>query len=340
MNRIACKTFRIIADKKNLKLSEPEHKKLTNEINSYKTPSYLQAGDTVAITCPAKKLPRNIEDAVKLLESWGLNVILGETVHASWNQFAGDDELRSTDFQRFLDDKSVKAIFAARGGYGTIRIIDRLDFSGFSNLPKWIIGFSDITVLHSHIQAIYKTESIHGQMPLTIREGSEISLETLRKALFNEEINYTYTSKANNKSGEAEGILIGGNLSLLVMMAGSVSEQEFSGKILFLEDVGEYLYSIDRMMWNLRRAGKLKDLKGLIIGGFTELKDNDIPFGQTAEQIIMEHVKEFDFPVCFNFPAGHIADNRALIFGRMSRLKVNGQQVDLSYLGIDPNRTL
>ena len=340
MSPIPFKTFRHIADKQNLKLSEQEHNKLTKETKSYKTPSYLQPGDTVAITCPAKKLPRNIEDAVKLLESWGLNVILGETVHASWNQFAGDDELRSTDFQRFLDDPSVKAIFAARGGYGTIRIIDRLDFSGFSNHPKWIIGFSDITVLHSHIQSLYKTESIHGQMPLTIREGSEISLETLRKALFNEDVNYAYTSKANNKSGEAEGILIGGNLSLLVMMAGSVSEQEFSDKILFLEDVGEYLYSIDRMMWNLKRAGKLNNLRGLIIGGFTELKDNDIPFGQTAEQIIMGHVKEFGFPVCFNFPAGHIPDNRALIFGRMSRLKVDGQQVELSYLGIDPKRSL
>jgi muramoyltetrapeptide carboxypeptidase len=311
---------------------------LTKENNIYKTPPYLRPGDTVAITCPAKKLPRDINDAVNLLKSWGLNVILGETVHASWNQFAGDDELRATDFQRFLNDPSVKAIFAARGGYGTMRIIDRLDFSGFSNHPKWIIGFSDITVLHSHIQAIYKTESIHGQMPLTIREGSEISLETLKKALFNEEINYTFTSKANNKSGEAEGILIGGNLTLLVMMAGSVSEQDFSGKILFLEDVGEYLYSIDRMMWNLKRAGKLNNLKGLIIGGFTELKDNDIPFGQTAEQIIMDQVKEFDFPVCFDFPAGHIPDNRALIFGRMSSLKVDGQQVHLSYPGLESQK--
>lgn len=313
---------------------------MTKENNSYKTPSYLQPGDTVAITCPAKKLPRNIEDAVKLLESWGLNVILGQTVNASWHQFAGSDDLRSTDFQSFLDDSSVKAIFAARGGYGTIRIIDRLDFSGFENHPKWIIGFSDITVLHSHIQSLYKTESIHGQMPLTIREGSEISLETLRKALFNEEFNYSYRSQVKNRCGAAEGILIGGNLSLLVMMAGSVSEQDFSDKILFLEDVGEYLYSLDRMMWNLKRSGKLNNLKGLIIGGFTELKDNDIPFGQTAEQIIMEHVKEFDYPVCFNFPAGHIQDNRALIFGRMSTLRVEEQQVNLSYSYIEPKSFL
>lgn len=313
---------------------------MTKEIHRYISPAYLQQGDTVAITCPAKKLPRDIEDAVNLLKSWGLNVILGETVHASWHQFAGSDDLRTSDFQRFLNDSSIKAIFAARGGYGTIRIIDRLDFSSFRNHPKWIIGFSDITILHSHIQSLYKTETIHGQMPLTIREGSEISLETLRMALFNEEINYHYNSQDPNRSGEAEGLLIGGNLSLLVMMTGSVSEQDFSGKILFLEDVGEFLYSIDRMMWNLKRAGKLANLKGLIIGGFTEIKDNDIPFGQKAEQIIMEHVKEYDFPVCFNFPAGHIQDNRALIFGRMSKLKVEGQKVSLTYSSTDPKKSL
>jgi muramoyltetrapeptide carboxypeptidase len=301
------------------------------QIGTYHTPPYLTIGDTVGITCPAKKLPRDIADAVKLLESWGLNVVLGETVHASWHQFAGTDELRASDMQRFLDDTQIKAIFAARGGYGTIRIIDRLDFSNFKNHPKWIIGFSDITVLHSHIQALYKTESIHGQMPLTIPEGSEVSLETLRKALFNEALEYTYKSEVRNRPGEANGLLIGGNLTLMVMMAGSVSEQDYSGKILFLEDVGEYLYSLDRMMWNLKRSGKLNDLKGLIVGSFTEMKDNDIPFGETAEQIIMDHVKEFDFPVCFNFPAGHIADNRALIFGRTVNMLVEENNVRLTY---------
>jgi|UniRef100_UPI00404A9648 muramoyltetrapeptide carboxypeptidase len=302
-----------------------------NRKNTYNTPPYLTSGDTVAITCPAKKLPRDILDAVKLLESWGLNVVLGETVNASWNQFAGTDELRAADMQRFLDDTNIKAIFAARGGYGTIRIIDRVDFSSFRNHPKWIIGFSDITVLHSHIQAVYKTESIHGQMPLTIADGSSVSLETLRKALFNEPLDYSYTSEIENRSGEANAVLIGGNLTLLVMMASSISEQDYSGKILFLEDVGEYLYSLDRMMWNLKRSGKLTDLKGLIVGSFTEMKDNEIPFGQTAEQIIMEHVKEFNFPVCFNFPAGHINDNRALIFGRKVNMLVEKQNVSLTY---------
>jgi len=295
-------------------------------------PPYLKKGDTVAITCPAKKLPGPIDDAVRLLESWGLNVILGDTVTASWNQFAGTDEMRASDFQTFLDDKSVKAIFAARGGYGTIRIIDDIDFSGFENDPKWIIGFSDITVLHSHIQAMFNVQSIHGQMPLTIPDGTKISLETLRKALFNEQIKYEYESFSENRSGTATGILIGGNLTLLVMMAGSASEQDYKDRILFLEDVGEYLYSIDRMILNFKRAGILAGLRGLIIGGFTDLKDNDIPFGQNAEQIIMSHVAEFDYPVCFNFPAGHIEDNQALVFGRIVNFTVNDQHVSLQYL--------
>ena len=296
-----------------------------------RTPPYLKKGDTVAITCPAKKLPVPIEDAVRLLESWGLNVVLGETVQASWNQFAGPDKLRAADFQRFLDDHSVKAIFAARGGYGTIRIIDAIDFTEFEANPKWIIGFSDITILHSHIHAVYNTQSIHGQMPLTIPDGSRLSLETLRKALFNEPYQIQYESLVENRTGEGSGILTGGNLTLLQMMSGSVSEQDYKDKILFLEDVGEYLYSIDRMIISFKRAGILAGLKGLIIGGFTDLKDNDIPFGQTAEQIIMAHVKEFDYPVCFNFPAGHIKDNRALIFGRGVILKVEGSLVSLKY---------
>ena len=296
-----------------------------------RTPPYLKKGDTVAITCPAKKLPVPIEDAVRLLESWGLNVVLGETVHASWNQFAGTDKLRAADFQRFLDDHSVKAIFAARGGYGTIRIIDAIDFTEFEANPKWIIGFSDITILHSHIHTVYNTQSIHGQMPLTIPDGSRLSLETLRKALFNEPYEIEFESIVENRTGEGSGILTGGNLTLLQMMSGSVSEQDYKDKILFLEDVGEYLYSIDRMIISFKRAGILVGLKGLIVGGFTDLKDNDIPFGQTVEQIIMSHVEEYNYPVCFNFPAGHIEDNRALILGREVTFAVNDQEVSLKY---------
>lgn len=305
---------------------------MTNQHISTLTPPYLKKGDTVAITCPAKKLPHEITDAVRLLESWGLKVLLGETVHAEFNQYAGNDELRTKDFQRFLDDNSVKAIFAARGGYGTIRIIDEIDFTGFATHPKWIIGFSDITVLHSHIYACYHAPSIHGQMPLTIPDGTKDSLETLRKALFNEPFDYQYASLTENRPGEAEGVLIGGNLTLLMTMTGSVSEMDYSDKILFIEDVGEYLYSIDRMMWNLKRAGKLAQLKGLLVGGFTELKDNDIPFGKTADEIIKEHVKDYNFPVCYEFPAGHIENNHALILGKTVNLKAGQQNVHITYL--------
>lgn len=294
-------------------------------------PRPLKKGDAVAVTCPAKKLPHSLTDAVQLLESWGLHVILGETVGASYHQFAGDDALRTRDFQRFLDDDSVKAIFAARGGYGTIRIIDQLNFSTFKTKPKWIVGFSDITVLHSHIYTNYQIETIHGQMPLTIPDGSKPSLETLRKVLFDETLVYQYPNKTTGKYGEATGILAGGNLSILVTLSGSVSEIDYRNKILFIEDVGEYLYAVDRMLWALKRSGKLAQLNGLIVGSFTQIQDNDIPFGQTVEEIVMEHVRDYHYPVCFNFPAGHIPDNQALIFGRQVRLTVDKPGVSLTY---------
>ncbi|HCN82649.1 MAG TPA: LD-carboxypeptidase [Sphingobacteriaceae bacterium] len=292
-------------------------------------PSYLKAGDKVAITCPAKKLPGDVKDAIKLLESWGLQVVLGDTVSASFHQYAGTDELRTKDLQRFLDDSTIKAIFAARGGYGTIRIIDALDFSAFIKTPKWIVGFSDITVLHSHIYANYQIQSIHGQMPLSIPDATKYSLETLRKALFGDELEYNYESAPLNIPGTTRGILTGGNLSLLIALSGSVSEIDYKDKILFIEDVGEYLYSLDRMMWNLKRAGKLECLKGLVAGGFTGLQDNDIPFGKTAEEIIYEHVKDYGYPVCFNFPAGHIPDNHALVLGKEVHLNVDAENVKL-----------
>ena len=271
-------------------------------------------------------------DAIKLLQSWGLEVILGETVTASYHQFAGDDDLRARDMQRFLDDDSIRSIIAARGGYGTIRMIDKLDFTCFSNNPKWVVGFSDITVLHTHIHANYGIQTIHGQMPVNIKDGSATSLETLRMALFGEDVAYEFKSNSINRIGEATGELIGGNLSLLVAVSGSVSDMDYDGKILFIEDVGEYLYSIDRMMYNLKRAGKLTNLAGLIAGGFTEIKDNDTPFGQTAEEIIMAIVSEFDYPVCFDFPAGHISDNRALIFGRTLNLSVTQHLTTTKYI--------
>ena len=294
-------------------------------------PPHLKKGDKIAITCPAKKLPGSIDSAIKLLESWGLEVVLGETVTASHHQYAGDDELRRKDMQRFLDDPSIHAIVAARGGYGTIRIIDGLDFSAFKKSPKWLVGFSDITILHSHIFQTCGIQTIHGQMPLNVPDGTKPSLESLRKALFGMELLYDHPSSRFNKPGEARGILIGGNLTLLVMMNGSVSEMNYDDKILFIEDVGEYLYSIDRMLWSLKRAGKLSKLRGLIVGGFTDLKDNDISFGSGIEEIILEHVAGFGYPVCFDFPAGHIPDNHSLVFGKTVHLNVGTEKVSLTF---------
>ncbi|RWY52480.1 S66 peptidase family protein [Mucilaginibacter gilvus] len=294
-------------------------------------PPYLQKGDKVAITCPAKKLPIPMTSAVNLLQSWGLEVILGETVAASYNQFAGDDELRAADMQRFIDDDNVKAIIAARGGYGTIRMIDKVDFSRLVTNPKWVVGFSDITLLHSHIINNYNLACIHGQMPLNIPDASAWSLETLRLALFGEELAYQIPPNPLNRLGDTNGVLIGGNLSLLVATNGSVSDVDYNGKILFIEDVGEYLYSADRMLRCLKRAGKLKNLAGLIVGGFTDMKDNDIPFGQTIPQIVMDVAREYDYPVCFDFPAGHVSNNCSLVLGKTAKLSVKQGGASLSY---------
>jgi muramoyltetrapeptide carboxypeptidase len=295
-------------------------------------PSYLKKGDKIAITCPAKKLPHPMTDAINLLKSWGLEVVLGKTIEASFHQFAGDDDLRANDMQRFIDDESIKAIIAARGGYGTIRIIDLIDFSNFAKNPKWMVGFSDITLLHTHLFSNCNVQSIHGQMPVNIPDASAKSLETLRKALFGEDFNYHFHSYEHNRSGEAKGVLVGGNLSLLLAASGSASDLDYSGKVLFIEDVGEYLYSIDRMLRTLKRAGKLKKLAGLIVGGFSEVKDNDIPFGQTVAQIIMTIVADYKYPVCFDFPAGHIPNNESIILGRMINLSVEDANVQVNYL--------
>ena len=296
-----------------------------------KVPPFLKKRDKVAIVAPAGNIPGGVLDAVGLLQSWGLEVVLGESVNSFHHQFAGDDHLRAGDFQRMLDDPDIKAIIAARGGYGTVRIIDRIDFSGFAENPKWVIGFSDITVLHSHIQALFAIPTLHAQMPLNIPDATKPSLESLRQALFGETLSYQYQSNQGNRNGTADGVLTGGNLAILVSIAGSVSEPDYTGKILFIEDVGEYYYSIDRMMRMLKRSGRLKDLAGLIVGGFTALKDNEVRFGQTAEEIIFDVVKEYAYPVATGFPAGHIENNHALIFGKKVSLQVSDETVALTY---------
>ncbi|MCR8557816.1 LD-carboxypeptidase [Mucilaginibacter sp. BJC16-A38] len=305
--------------------------KPVNATSSGLLPPYLKAGDKIAITCPAKKLPNPMTDAIALLQSWELEVIIGDTLDASWHQFAGDDAFRARDFQRFIDDDSIKAIIAARGGYGTVRMIDMVDFSRFAANPKWVVGFSDITLLHAHLFANFNAPSIHGQMPMTIPDASARSLDTLRRALFGEEISYRLNPNPLNRLGEGEGLLIGGNLSILLSASGSVSDMDYTGKILFIEDIGEYLYSIDRMLRTLKRAGKLQNLRGLVVGGFSDLKDNDIPFGQTVPQIVMEVVKDYDYPVCFDFPGGHVPDNCSLVLGKQLNLSVSANYAALKY---------
>jgi muramoyltetrapeptide carboxypeptidase len=296
-----------------------------------KQPAYLKKGDKIAIVCPAKKLPADINYAIRILESWGLEVITGETVTAADHQFAGNDALRTSDLQKFLDNPEIRAILAGRGGYGTIRIIDALDFTKFKKSPKWIVGFSDITVLLSHLLAQPKIQSIHGQMPYTFEKASPESLESLRKALFGEEIHYEYTSTFSNRPGTSKGILVGGNLTLMVMLQGSVSEADYTDKILFLEDVGEHEYAIDRMMRMLKRSGKLAKLKGLIVGAFSDVALESIPFGSSPEQIILDIVAEYNYPVCFNFPVGHIDDNRTMIVGSTIKLDIDANTVRLSF---------
>ena len=297
-----------------------------------KQPAYLKKGDKIAIVCPAKKLPKPIDGGIEILKSWGLEVIIGETVSAAYHQFAGSDALRTADLQKYLDDTDIKAIIAGRGGYGTIRIIDELDFTAFNAVPKWLIGFSDITVLLSHAFAMLNIQSIHAQMPYTFEESTPEALVSLRKVLFGEAVAYHYESIFANKLGNAEGVLIGGNLTLLLAVEGSISEMDFTDKILFIEDVGEHEYSIDRMMRILKRKGKLSQLKGLIVGAFNEVEKEKIPFGQTPEEVIGDLVKEYNYPVCFNFPTGHINDNRAMVLGKMVSLKIDKHKVQFKYI--------
>lgn len=283
-----------------------------------KKPAYLTSGDTIAITATARKVSlEELQPSIDLFKSWGLTVKLAEGLFETDNQFAGNDETRAKALQLLLDDTDVHAIICARGGYGTVRIIDRLDFSNFTEHPKWLIGFSDVTVLHSHVFTHSAIPTIHAAMPITMQAHNtdEESNESLRKVLLGEKISYTFQSHPLNQTGAATGKLIGGNLSVLFSLIGSPTDIDTNGCILFLEDLDEYVYHIDRMMVNLKRCGKLKHLAGLIIGGMSDMRDNTIPYGKTAVEIIAEHVAEYNYPVAFGFPAGHERKNLALMFG-------------------------
>lgn len=294
--------------------------------------SSLRPGDTIAIVAPARKITLpEVELAVRTFESWGLNVVLGQTVGASYNYFAGDDALRLQDLQQMLDDAHIKAIVCARGGYGTTRIIDQVDFTKFRQHPKWLVGFSDVTALHSHIHNL-GFESLHAIMPLLFpKEGAADSIETLRKLLFGEEVIYNAVPHRFNRTGTGQGQLVGGNLSILLTLTGTRSDFSTAGKILFLEELDEYLYHLDRMLVHLDRSGKLAKLAGLIIGDMSDMKDTAVPFGKTAYEIIAEHTGKYNYPVCYGFPVGHEPLNLALVCGREAKLEVQPEAVTMIY---------
>jgi muramoyltetrapeptide carboxypeptidase len=298
-----------------------------------KIPPYLQPGDAIGLVCPAGYMPvEKVSECIRVLnEEWGFRTKVGKTIGSQFNYFSGTDEERLSDFQQMLDDEEVKAVLCARGGYGVGRIIDKIDFKKFKKNPKWIIGYSDVTVLHAHLYANYYISSIHAPMAGAFNDAGYINrfVQSLKAALEGKKAKYYCDSHEFNKKGEAIGELVGGNLTLLAHLVGTDSDIKTRGRILFIEDVGEYLYNIDRMMYQLKRSGKLSKLAGLIIGGFTDIKDTERPFGQTAYEIIRHIIKEYDYPVCFGFPVSHEKENYALKVGVGYKLKVGKSKVAL-----------
>lgn len=299
-------------------------------------PPYLKKGDTIGITCPASYLTAaNADKCIETLQQWGFEVMVGKTLGSkSKNYFSASDDDRANELQAMLDDKNIKAIIFGRGGYGMGRIIDKLNFSKFKKNPKWIIGFSDITLLHCHLYGHHKISSIHGPMAIGFNKekSNAESIDSLHKLLTGKKFNYNCKSHKNNRVGTAKGKLIGGNLALLVNAIGTASDFETKNKILFIEDVGEYLYAVDRMFYQLKRSGKLNKLEGLIIGGFTDMKDTERPFGKTLENMIKELVEEFDYPVCFHFPISHGKENVAVKIGVEYELKITATKTTLKEL--------
>jgi muramoyltetrapeptide carboxypeptidase len=310
------------------------------------TPPYLKKGDKIAIASPSRKITlQEMDPAIRAFREWGLEVVAGSHMLSSYHQFAGTDDERSCDIQALVDNDSVKAVISSRGGYGASRIIDNIDFSRFRKYPKWMVGFSDFTVFHSHIQKHFGVETIHAMMPLNFpgvdgdkadkaRPASSLnktlSVSSLKKVLFGDPLMYEEPAGDLSRPGMAKGVLTGGNLSMLCSLSGTTSDIDTTGKILFIEDLDEYLYHIDRMMMNLKRSGKLDGLAGLIVGGLTGMHDNEVPFGKSAEEIVMDAVAEYDYPVCTGFPAGHQDKNLAMIFGRKASLSV-GEMTRLEF---------
>ena len=297
-------------------------------------PPYLKPGDEVGIISPSWAIEEDkITSAVTLLESWGLKVRLGKHVLKQNGPFAGTDTERLEDLQNMTGDRRIRAVFCSRGGYGMIRIIDKIDFTSLKTSPKWYVGFSDVTVLHLWLSEVCGIVSIHGEMPLNFRDGDKTpeSFDSLRRALSGdyEEVQWDGNSL---RPSDVSGEVTGGNLSLLYSMIGTMAEPETKDRLLFIEDVGEYYYHLDRMLESLRLAGKLNGVSGIIAGGFSKMEDTKIPWGLTSEQTIAEVFSEFDYPVFFNFPAGHVSDNRAFYIGRKATVKADGTKYILKYL--------
>jgi len=293
-------------------------------------PEKLVVGDKIGIISTARKITiEELSPAIKKLKSWGLKVVFGDNLFKEDDQFSGTVEQRTIDLQSMIDDSGIKAILCARGGYGTVQIIDAINFSNLKKNSKWIVGYSDVTVLHSHLNNL-GIASLHATMPINFESNTKESLSSLRNSLFGNLNNVECKAHPLNKFGKIEGNIVGGNLSILYSLLGSQSDIDTTGKILFIEDLDEYLYHIDRMMMNLKRNGMLGKLKGLIVGGMSDMNDNSIPFGKTSEQIILEYTKDYDFPICFGFPAGHLSDNRCVKLGINSVLEINKNDVSLT----------
>lgn len=296
-------------------------------------PPYLKKGDTIGIVCPAGYMPaEKAETCIEVLKSWGYKVKVGKTLGNQFHYFSGSDEERLTDLQQMLDDDDVHAILCGRGGYGVGRIIDHLNFKKFRRKPKWIIGYSDITVLHCHLYRRYNIASLHSPMASAFNNGEHEHewVQSLRKALGGKRLRYTCEPHHFNKPGNATGELVGGNLSLLAHLTGTRSDVKTRGKLLFMEDIGEYIYNVDRMLYQLKRSGKFDNLLGVIIGGFTDMKDTVTPFGKDILEVINDIFKGYNFPVCFNFPVSHSKENYALKVGVMHTLKVQSRKVELT----------
>jgi len=295
------------------------------------TPPYLQKGQTIGIVAPARYIEQSkYPEIINLIENKGYKVVRGKTTYLQNNIFAGNTNERAEDLQQMIDDNDIAAIFCLRGGYGTIHIADKLNIDKLKKHPKWVVGFSDITILHN-ILTNTEIESIHGQMPVNFSENN-IAVDRLFDVLEGEKLQYSVDTADFNWQGKASGLLTGGNIAVLTSLLSTPFDVDWNGKILFIEEVGEYLYKLDRMMYQLKLSGKLKNLAGLIVGGLSSMQDSNPSFGEKAQEIIYNAVKDYNYPVCFNFPAGHIKENMPLIFSRKVLLEVTAEKAKVIFL--------